>query len=98
MEKLTKKEILKKLQERTGLSQRFLAQFVEALLEEMKKAFDLGEEVKITGFGTFIPHFTKPRPGRNVKTGEEVLIKPFKKVNLHLAPTLRAELHNEKGK
>lgn len=98
MEKLTRKEIIKELHQRTGLSQRFLNLFVEALLEELKKALELQEKVKIPGFGTFIPHQTKPRKGRNVKTGEEVLIKPFKKVSFHLAPTLRAELHNEKEK
>ena len=98
MEKLTRKEIIKELQKKTGLSQRFLNLFVETLLEEIKKALELNEKVKITGFGTFIPHQTKPRKGRILKTGEEVLIKPFKKVSFHLAPTLRAELHNEREK
>ncbi len=98
MGKLTRKEILRELHERTGLSQRMLSQMVETLLEEMKKAFDLSEEIKISGFGTFIPVYTRPRQGRNLKTGERVAIPSFKKVLFHLSPTLRAELHNEKGK
>lgn len=96
MEKLTRKEIVKELHQRIGLSQRFLYLFVETLLEEIIKALELREKVRIAGFGTFIPHETKTRKGRNVKTGEEVVISPFKKVSFHLAPTLRAELHNEK--
>lgn len=96
MEKITRKEIVQILHERTGLSKRFLLNFIESLLEEMKKAFDLGEEVKISNFGTFIPQLTKPRLGRNPKTGEVVPIKPFKKVVLHLSPTLRNLLHHEK--
>lgn len=73
MGKLTRKEILRELHERTGLSQRMLSQIVETLLEEMKKAFDLSEEIKISGFGTFIPVYTRPRQGRNLKTVKELL-------------------------
>ncbi len=98
MKKLTRKEIIKELHQRTGLSQRFLQLFVETLFEEIIRALELKEKVKIAGFGVFIPYETKPRKGRNVKTGEEVIINPFKKVSFHLAPTLRAELHNEKEK
>lgn len=98
MKKLTRKEIIKELHQRTGLSQRFLNLFVETLLEEIKRSLELKDKVKIAGFGSFIPHETKPRKGRIIKTGEEVIIKPFKKVSFHLSPTFRAELHNERDK
>lgn len=96
MEKLTRKEVIKELHQRTGLSQRFLTIFVETLLEEIKKTLELQEKVKIAGFGTFIPYKTKPKKGRILKTEKEIIIRPFKKVTFHLSPTLRAELHNEK--
>ncbi len=96
--KLTKKEIVKELQARTGLSQRLLLQIVDNLLEEIKKTLDLGEEVKISGFGTFKTVLSKPRKGRKLKSGEELIIPPYRKVSFHLSPTFRLELHNEKRK
>ncbi len=98
MSKLTKKDIIKELHIRSGLSQRLLSTFVDLLLEEIKRELDLGREVKISGFGTFGVKKTKARPGRNPKTGEVVTIPPFRKVYFHLSPSLRKELHNEKGK
>uniref|UniRef100_A0A832GNH3 Integration host factor subunit alpha n=1 Tax=Caldimicrobium thiodismutans TaxID=1653476 RepID=A0A832GNH3_9BACT len=98
MKKLTKREILRELQARSGLSQRFLSEMIDLLLEEIKRALDLGEEVKISGFGTFRVRKTKARIGRNPKTGELVEIPSFKRVYFHLSPSLRKELHNEKGK
>jgi nucleoid DNA-binding protein len=98
MGKITRKTIIRELQVRTGLSQRMISQIVENLLEEIQRSLELTEEVKISGFGTFIPAYSKPREGRNLRTGERVSIPPFRKVLFHLSPTLRAELHNEKGK
>ncbi len=98
MGKITRKTIIQELQIRTGLSQRMLSQIVENLLEEIQRSLDLKEEVKISRFGTFISTYSKPRQGRNLRTGERVTIPSFRKVLFHLSPTLRAELHNEKGK
>ncbi|MDM7202621.1 MAG: HU family DNA-binding protein [Thermodesulfobacteriaceae bacterium] len=98
MEKLTKKEILKELHSNTGLSQRLLSQILDTLLKELEIALDLEEEIKISGFGTFKTVLSKPRKGRKLKSGEEVIVAPFRKVSFHLSPTFRLELHNEKGK
>lgn len=98
MGKLTKREIIKELQERTGLSQRLLSQILDNLLEEIKKTLDLGEEIKISGFGTFKTVLSKPRKGRILKSGKEIIVPSFRKVVFYLSPTFRLELHNEKGK
>ena len=97
MQTITKKDIVKKIHEKVGLSQRLLHQIVDTILEEIKKTLELGEEVKIVRFGTFIPYKTKERIGRNLKTKEEVKIQSFKKVVFHLAPQFKKELRNEKG-
>ncbi|MFN3567731.1 MAG: HU family DNA-binding protein [Caldimicrobium sp.] len=98
MKKLTKKEIIEELHLQTGLSKRLLLQIVDTLLEEIKIALDLEEEVKIRGFGTFKTVQGKQRLGRIIKTGEGVIIPPCRKISFHLSPTFRLELHNEKGK
>ncbi|MCS7200368.1 MAG: HU family DNA-binding protein [Caldimicrobium sp.] len=98
MKKITKREILKDLQNRSGLSQRLISQIIDGILEEIKRSLELGETVKISNFGTFVPKKTKPRKGRNPKTGEEVIIPSFRKVQFYLSPSLRRVFHNEKGK
>ncbi len=98
MKTINKKEIVERLHKRVGLSKRLIKSLVDELLEEIKRALDLGEEVKIVRFGSFVPYKTKERKGRNLKTKEEVKIKPFKKVVFYTAPQFRAELHNENQK
>ncbi|MCD6489994.1 MAG: HU family DNA-binding protein [Thermodesulfobacterium sp.] len=95
MATINKKYIVEELHRKTGLSKRILKSLVDELLEEIKKTLELGEEIKIVRFGSFIPYKTKKRVGRNFKTREELEINSFKKVVFHTAPQFRAELHNE---
>lgn len=98
MPTVSKKDIVDRLSKKVGLSKRVLKNLVDELLEEIKKALEVCEEVKIVRFGSFIPYKTKEKRGRNLKTKEEVEIKPFKKVIFHIAPQFRANLHNENQK
>ncbi len=49
-------------------------QAVEALFDAIVKAMSRGEEVAITGFGTFRVAKRAARQGRNPKTGETIQI------------------------
>ncbi len=97
METITKKEVAEKLSQKVGLSKRLLYNLIDILLEEIKLALEREEEVKIVRFGSFVPYKTKTRIGRNLKTGEEVIIPSFKKVVFKIASQFKAELHNETG-
>lgn len=48
---------------------------VEAVFDAIQKSLSRGEEVGITGFGTFKVVKTKARMGVNPKTGEKIQIK-----------------------
>ncbi len=48
---------------------------VEAVFETITKTLGRGEEVAITGFGTFRVAKRAAREGRNPKTGEKIQIK-----------------------
>ena len=48
---------------------------VEAVFDTITKSLSRGEEVGITGFGTFKVVKTKARMGVNPKTGEKIQIK-----------------------
>lgn len=95
MATVNKKYIIDKLHQRLGLSKRVLKDLINALLEEIKRSIEIGEEVKIVRFGSFIPYKTKKRLGRNFKTSEKLEIESFKKIVFHPAPHFKAKLDNE---
>lgn len=71
---LTKVDIAENLMEKCGLDKKTAKLFVEQFFEEIRIALSQGESVKLSGFGNFTVRDKKARPGRNPKTGEEVLI------------------------
>ncbi|AFP84563.1 integration host factor subunit alpha [secondary endosymbiont of Ctenarytaina eucalypti] len=71
---LTKAEISAYLFAKLGLSKRDAREIVELFFEEMRKALENGERVKLSCFGNFDLRDKNQRPGRNPKTGEEIPI------------------------
>ena len=47
---------------------------VDYLFQSMRDSLRKGEKVVVQGFGSFHIVMRKPKKGRNIKTGEEVLI------------------------
>ena len=62
------------LRREVGLSRAETAGIVEDVIEAIVESLSAGEEVKIAGFGSFVPRDRGPRMGRNPKTGEEAPI------------------------
>jgi integration host factor subunit alpha len=71
---LTKADIVEQLSEQLGLNKRESKDVVELFFEEIKATLISNEPVKLSGFGCFELKHKKPRPGRNPKTGEDVMI------------------------
>ncbi|WIW96494.1 integration host factor subunit alpha [Altererythrobacter rubellus] len=71
---LTRADLAETINRKMGLSRAESLDMVEAILEEMSKALEAGENVKISGFGTFVLRDKRQRIGRNPKTGVEVPI------------------------
>ena len=69
---LTKAEMAENLFESLGLSKRDAKDLVEAFFEEIRKALENGEQIKLSGFGNFELRDKNQRPGRNPKTGEDI--------------------------
>lgn len=70
----TKAEMSEYLFEKLGISKRDAKELVERFFEEIRRALENGEQVKLSGFGNFDLRYKKQRPGRNPKTGEEIPI------------------------
>ena len=73
---LTRADLAETINRKMGFSRSESLDMVEAVLEKMCDAMANGENVKISGFGSFILRDKKERIGRNPKTGVEVPITP----------------------
>ena len=87
---LTKAELADLLFEKVGLNKREAKDLVESFFEEVRLALENGEEVKLSGFGNFQLRDKPQRPGRNPKTGEEILITARRVVTFHASQKLKA--------
>jgi len=76
---MTKAEFVKQLKEKAGLSTLAQAEAAyEKLFAIIKANLKKGDDVAITGFGSFKVVKRKARKGRNPRTGKEIKI-PAKK-------------------
>jgi integration host factor subunit alpha len=87
---LTKADLADLLFEKVGLNKREAKDMVEVFFEEVRRALEAGEQVKLSGFGNFQLRDKPQRPGRNPKTGEEIPISARRVVTFHASQKLKA--------
>ncbi len=87
---LTKAELTELLYEQVGLNKREAKEMVETFFEEICRALEQGEEVKLSGFGNFQLRNKPQRPGRNPRTGEEIPITARRVVTFHASQKLKS--------
>ena len=71
---ITKAELTREIVEAVGLTQREAKEMVDAFFSEITVCLIRGEEVKLSGFGSFETRDEVERPGRNPLTGEVVMV------------------------
>ena len=86
---LTRADLADIVHRRLGLSRAESAGVVERVLHHMCHALSEGENVKISGFGTFILRDKGQRIGRNPKTGVEVPIAPRRVMTFRASQIMR---------
>lgn len=91
---LTKADLAENLFENRGFSKRDAKETVEAFFEEIRKALENGEQVKLSGFGNFDLRDKNERPGRNPKTGEDIPISARRVVTFRPGQKLKARVEN----
>ena len=88
----TKSDIAKNIANNTSISnqkaKQLLDRFIQVVVSGSKK-----QQVKISGFGTFIKKETPSRIGRNPKTGEEFEISKRTKLNLILSNKIKEKIN-----
>ncbi|UIJ45689.1 integration host factor subunit alpha [Sphingomonas cannabina] len=86
---LTRADLAEALHHEVGLSRADSSKLVEQILGHMCEALSRGENVKISGFGSFILRDKGERIGRNPKTGVEVPIAPRRVLTFRASQMMR---------
>lgn len=94
---LTKADMAERLFEDLGLNKREAKELVEAFFEEIRASLELGQQVKLSGFGNFDLRNKNQRPGRNPKTGEEIPISARRVVTFRPGQKLKARVEAYAG-
>ena len=89
---LTRADLAESLHREVGLSRADAARLVEQILTHMCESLSTGENVKISGFGSFILRDKGERVGRNPKTGVEVPIAPRRVLTFRASQIMRERI------
>ena len=89
---LTRADLAEAVHGSVGLSRAESSELVESLLGHMCDALADGENVKVSGFGSFILRDKKERIGRNPKTGVEVPITPRRVMSFRASQLLKSQV------
>jgi len=91
---LTRADLAETINRKMGFSRAESMALVESILDHMSDAMVRGENVKISGFGTFVLRDKKERIGRNPKTGVEVPITPRRVMTFRASQILKDRILN----
>lgn len=77
-EAMTKADIVEQVYRKIGFSKKESAEIVDLVFEIIKETLERSENLKISGFGSFVVRQKRARRGRNPQTGDEIQITPRK--------------------
>ena len=69
------------------------AEMIDLVFGAMKERLAAGENVKLSGFGSFVVADKAPRSGRNPQTGGEIVITARRVVKFKASPVLRDKVN-----
>jgi integration host factor subunit alpha len=92
---VTREDLSEAIYKKVGLSRAESARLVEGVLREISDSLAAGEDVKLSGFGSFLVRSKSERVGRNPKTGVEVPIHPHRAVSFRPSNNFKAHMNGE---
>ena len=90
---LTKDNLIQTLYDQSGFSKHQSRALVEAIFEMVKQALESGDDVLISGFGTFCVKKKSSRKGRNPATGETLPLDARTVVTFRCSGILRDKIN-----
>jgi integration host factor subunit alpha len=91
---LTKDKLVTRLQTQIGLTKPESRQMVERLFSLIKDTLSDGEDLLISGFGTFLVKKKNERRGRNPQTKEALMLKARQVLVFKTSGVLRRRMNN----
>lgn len=85
---MTKLEIARELAERKDMPLADAIKAVDGVIDIMKDAFKNGRNVYLRGLGSFVIKERKEKAGRNLRTGEVIIIPAHKEVKFNQSQSL----------
>jgi integration host factor subunit alpha len=92
---MTKIDIFETVQNGTTLTKKESAAMVEEVFSLMKSTLESGENLKISGFGSFVVQQKADRRGRNPQTGEALTIGARRIVTFKTSGVLKGLINND---
>ena len=90
---MTKSELVTAIADRAGMSRGDAKQALDAFLESITGALREGDEVRLVGFGSFVPVRRPAGVARNPKTGETVHTSPSATCRFRAGDALKSALN-----
>ena len=90
---MTKAELVTAMAERSGLNKNQARDALEALLGSITDTVKSGSEVRIVGFGSFVPVSREAGMARNPRTGAQVARPASKTVKFRVGEGLKSALN-----
>ena len=90
---MTKADIVEIIYEKIGFSRKESAEIVDLVFDLLKETLEIGDKVKISGFGNFVVRQKRSRKGRNPQTGEEIQITASRVLTFKPSQVLRKALN-----
>ena len=91
---LTKVDIVEKVTEQLNFSKKESTDLVESFITLIKQTLASGEDVKISGFGSFEVKQKRDRKGRNPQTGETITIESRRIISFKTSAKLKAAIND----
>jgi integration host factor subunit alpha len=91
---ITKADVVEQVRDVTGLGWAESGDLVEGVLDAMKESLANGENIKISGFGSFIVRTKQERRGRNPQTAASIMIPRRRVLTFKPSQVLRQSLND----
>lgn len=92
---LTKADIVEQIADQNGFNKNQSTEIVQTLIEIIKSTLASGDDVLVSGFGKFCVRDKNQRRGRNIATGEAMMLDSRKVVTFRCSGLLKTRLNGE---
>ena len=89
MKTVTRLDVAEAVYTEVGLSRKDSNEILDMIVDEIVKELSMGNDVKLSSFGTFSLRDKNARTGRNPKTGVEAVISSRRVISFKPSQTMR---------